>query len=68
MNIVNLKLGVRTNIGFYHNSFYVGFGQALTHDDWYKHIDRLEYAVRSTHVYGITCSNAVILESQWSII
>ena len=42
MNIVNLKAGVRTNIGF-HNSIYVGFGQALTHDDWYKHIVRLEY-------------------------
>jgi hypothetical protein len=42
MNIVNLKFGVRTNIGF-HNSFYIGFGQALTHDDWYKHIVRLEY-------------------------
>ncbi len=42
LNIVNLKFGVRTNIGF-HNSFYVGFGQALTHDDWYKHIIRLEY-------------------------
>ena len=42
MNIVNLKVGVRTSVGF-HNSFYVGFGQALTHDDWYKHIVRLEY-------------------------
>jgi hypothetical protein len=42
LNIVNLKFGVRTNIGF-HNSFYVGFGQAVTHDDWYKHIVRLEY-------------------------
>jgi hypothetical protein len=42
MNIVNLKFGLRTNIGF-HNSVYVGFGQALTHDDWYKHIVRLEY-------------------------
>jgi Putative MetA-pathway of phenol degradation len=42
MNIVNLKAGVRTSIGF-HNSVYVGFGQALTHDDWYKHIVRLEY-------------------------
>jgi Putative MetA-pathway of phenol degradation len=42
LNIVNLKVGVRTSIGF-HNSFYVGFGQALTHDDWYKHIVRLEY-------------------------
>jgi hypothetical protein len=42
LDIVNLKVGVRTNIGF-HNSFYVGFGQALTHDDWFKHIVRLEY-------------------------
>jgi hypothetical protein len=42
LNIVNIKVGVRTSIGF-HNSFYVGFGQALTHDDWYKHIVRLEY-------------------------
>lgn len=42
MNIVNLKAGVRTSIGF-HNSIYVGFGQALTHDDWYKHLVRLEY-------------------------
>ncbi len=42
INIVNLKFGARTNIGF-HNSIYVGFGQALTHDDWYKHIVRLEY-------------------------
>lgn len=42
LNIVNLKVGVRTSIGF-HNSFYVGFGQALTHDDWYKHIVRAEY-------------------------
>jgi len=41
-NIVNLKAGLRTGIGF-HNSVYVGFGQALTHDDWYKHIVRLEY-------------------------
>jgi hypothetical protein len=42
MNIVNLKVGLRVGIGV-HNSFYVGFGQALTHDDWYKHIIRLEY-------------------------
>jgi hypothetical protein len=41
-NIVNLKAGVRTSIGS-RNSFYVGFGQALTHDIWYKHIIRLEY-------------------------
>jgi hypothetical protein len=42
MNIVNLKAGLRVAIGN-RNSFYVGFGQALTHDDWYKHIIRLEY-------------------------
>jgi hypothetical protein len=42
MNIVNLKAGVRTNIG-YHSSVYIGFGQALTHDDWYKHLVRAEY-------------------------
>jgi hypothetical protein len=42
INIVNLKFGVRTSVGF-HNSFYAGFGQALTHDDWYKHIVRVEY-------------------------
>jgi hypothetical protein len=42
MNIVNLKGGVRTSIGR-RDSFYAGFGQALTHDDWYKHIIRFEY-------------------------
>jgi hypothetical protein len=41
-NIVNLKLGARTSIGD-HNSFYLGYGQALTHEVWYKHIVRLEY-------------------------
>jgi hypothetical protein len=41
-NIVNLKVGVRTLIGK-HNSFYVGFGQALTHSVWYEHIVRAEY-------------------------
>ena len=41
-NIVNLKVGARTSIGA-HNSIYVGFGQALTHELWYKHIVRLEY-------------------------
>jgi Putative MetA-pathway of phenol degradation len=41
-NIINLKVGARTSIGT-RNSFYVGFGQALTHDDWYKHMVRLEY-------------------------
>jgi hypothetical protein len=41
-NIVNIKAGVRTSIGA-HNSIYVGFGQAVTHDIWYKHLVRLEY-------------------------
>ena len=42
MNIVNIKTGIRVGIGT-HSSVYVGFGQALTHDDWYKHLVRLEY-------------------------
>lgn len=41
-NIVNLKVGARTTIGAHH-SFYVGFGQAVTHEVWYKHLVRLEY-------------------------
>jgi hypothetical protein len=41
-NIVNLKVGARTAIGD-HNSFYLGYGQALSHELWYKHIVRLEY-------------------------
>lgn len=41
-NIVNLKAGFRTSIGN-HNSIYVGYGQALTHEMWYKHLVRLEY-------------------------
>jgi hypothetical protein len=42
VNIVNLKVGARTTIGS-HNSIYAGFGQALTHDLWYRHIVRIEY-------------------------
>jgi len=42
INIVNIKVGARTFIG-HHNSVYVGFGQAVTHDVWYKSIVRLEY-------------------------
>jgi hypothetical protein len=42
MNIVNIKAGLRIGVG-YRNSFYVGFGQAVTHDDWYKHLFRAEY-------------------------
>ncbi len=41
-NIVNLKVGIRTNIGA-RNSVYLGFGQAVTHAVWYEHIVRLEY-------------------------
>jgi hypothetical protein len=42
LNIVNIKAGLRASFGP-HNSIYVGFGQAVTHDDWYKHIIRAEY-------------------------
>jgi Putative MetA-pathway of phenol degradation len=41
-NVFNIKAGLRTSIGS-HNSFYVGFGQAVTHEMWYKHLVRLEY-------------------------
>jgi hypothetical protein len=41
-NIVNLKIGARTSIGR-RDSFYVGFGQAVTHSVWYEHIIRAEY-------------------------
>jgi Putative MetA-pathway of phenol degradation len=42
INIVNLKAGFRTSVGN-HNSIYIGYGQALTHEMWYKHIVRIEY-------------------------
>ena len=41
-NIVNMKLGIRTNVGS-HNSFYIGYGQALTSANWYEQIMRAEY-------------------------
>ncbi len=41
-NIVNLKVGARTSIGR-HNSFYVGFGHAVTRSHWYEEIVRVEY-------------------------
>ncbi len=41
-NTVNLKVGARTSIGR-HNSFYVGFGHAVTHSHWYEEIVRAEY-------------------------
>jgi hypothetical protein len=40
--IVNLKLGVRMASSA-HDSFYVGYGRALTGDVWYQDIARLEY-------------------------
>lgn len=42
INIVNLKAGIRTSFGN-HSSVYAGFGQALTHNVWYKNILRVEY-------------------------
>jgi hypothetical protein len=44
-NIVNIKGGLRTTFD-HHNSFYIGFGQAVTHDLWYKHLLRVEYRYR----------------------
>jgi hypothetical protein len=41
-NIVNMKVGVRTSIGG-RNSFYVGYGRALTDVNWYEDIVRGEY-------------------------
>ncbi len=41
-NIVNAKIGVRFSFHA-HNSFYVGFGHALTDAHWYEEILRLEY-------------------------
>jgi hypothetical protein len=41
-NVVNIKAGIRTNVGL-HDSVYVGFGQAVTHEDWYRQIVRFEY-------------------------
>lgn len=41
-NIVNVKAGARTTIGNNH-SFYIGFGQAVTQERWYRHFVRFEY-------------------------
>jgi hypothetical protein len=40
--IVNAKMGVRLWWGN-QNSFYLGYGRALTGDVWYKEIFRAEY-------------------------
>jgi hypothetical protein len=42
--IVNLKLGLRWNTA--RDTFYVGYGRALTGDAWYQDIIRAEYAIR----------------------
>jgi hypothetical protein len=39
---VNGKFGVRTYFGHGHD-LYIGYGQALTGDRWYKEIVRVEY-------------------------
>jgi hypothetical protein len=41
-NIVNLKIGARAIMAG-RNSLYAGFGWALTDDEWYDNIFRLEY-------------------------
>lgn len=41
-NIVNLKAGIRTSLGF-RDSIYVGYGRALTDAVWYEDIVRFEY-------------------------
>ena len=40
--IVNLKLGTRFGLS-QSDSFYIGYGRALTSDVWYTDIFRLEY-------------------------
>jgi hypothetical protein len=40
--IVNLKVGIRM-ASSRHDSFYVGYGRALTGDVWYEEIARAEY-------------------------
>jgi len=41
-NIVNLKFGGRVMFGA-GNSFYLGYGRAVTNDAWYEDLVRLEY-------------------------
>lgn len=48
-NIVNLKLGVRFNFGDQsgrdQSSLYVGWGTALSRDEWYQNIGRIDYSI-----------------------
>jgi hypothetical protein len=41
-NILNIKIGARTDLGG-GNSFYIGFGRALTSAVWYNDLVRFEY-------------------------
>jgi hypothetical protein len=43
INIVNIKVGTRILFNNDKSSIYVGYGHALTTDDWYNNILRLEY-------------------------
>ena len=42
INIVNIKVGARAAFG-HHNSIYAGFGRAVTFNDWYRDLFRMEY-------------------------
>jgi len=42
INIVNIKVGARAAFGR-HNSIYAGFGRAVTFNDWYRDLFRMEY-------------------------
>lgn len=42
--IVNVKIGLRFSTPA--NTFYVGYGRALTHEVWYQNIMRVEYTLR----------------------
>ena len=44
-NIVNLKIGGRVAM-IKGGSFYVGYGWALTSEQWYDHILRFEYRTK----------------------
>jgi len=41
-NIANVKIGVRTTLGG-GNSFYIGYGRAITSAVWYSDLIRVEY-------------------------
>jgi len=41
-NIVNIKMGARTSLSG-GNSFYIGYGRAITNAVWYSDLVRFEY-------------------------